>query len=350
MHIDTRASTQTRYIVLLSATVLLAAACGSPTTSSKPFTLYREYGGHLSGVRSIAWSLDGGYIATSSRATNVQVWDTTSGGRAATLSGFRGSIVDTAWSPSGDLLATGSAEPRDTLRVWSVGDWRQLYTLNTDPTNFVTSLDWSPDGKSLAAGIASDKVPDSVEIWDISSKQLTAKLVHVGGVDDVVWSPDGKQIAFTSLAPSAPGQTNGSVVIWDIAQGDGPSTDDNTVTLTGFQDLVTSVAWSPDGKSVVAGVWDGMVQVWDVTTQQNVTMLTGHTDIVESVAWSPDGEHIASGSSRLDTTLRIWDAASGALLATLPHPDGVNRLAWSPDSILLASGCQDGQVRLWNVK
>ena len=69
---------------------------------------------------------------------------------------------------------------------------------------------------------------------------------------------------------------------------------------------------------------------------------------VESVAFSPDGTTLASGSS--DETVRLWDVASGAQLATLEgHTDGVESLSFSPDGTTLASGSSDETILLWDV-
>ena len=63
-----------------------------------------------------------------------------------------------------------------------------------------------------------------------------------------------------------------------------------------------------------------------------------------SVAFSPDGTRIASGSA--DNTMRLWDAASGELLATLEE-HWVNSVAFSPDETRIATGSRNQTVRLW---
>jgi WD40 repeat protein len=111
--------------------------------------------------------------------------------------------------------------------------------------------------------------------------------------------------------------------------------------------MVYSVAFSPNGKQIVSGSEDNTVRLWDAATGALLQTLAGHSDPVFSVAFSLDGKQVVSGST--DKTVRLWDAATGALEQTLDgHSDMVNSVAFSPNGKQIVSGSRDNTVRLWD--
>ena len=93
--------------------------------------------------------------------------------------------------------------------------------------------------------------------------------------------------------------------------GSQPSWPAPPVRWTGHTGYIWSAVYSSNGARIVTGSVDTTIRIWDAESGATVgEPLTGHNGAVHSVAYSPDGQHIISGSS--DRTIQIWDAETGA--------------------------------------
>ncbi len=109
---------------------------------------------------------------------------------------------------------------------------------------------------------------------------------------------------------------------------------------------VFSVAFAPDGKTLLAGAWDGSIRLWDVATGKEIRQYTGHRGWVRSVAFSPDGKIFASGGK--DKIIRIWETSTGKEIRRLEgHRSDISYVSFSPDGKLLAS-VEALALRLWD--
>jgi WD40 repeat protein/serine/threonine protein kinase len=118
-------------------------------------------------------------------------------------------------------------------------------------------------------------------------------------------------------------------------------------TLRGHSRVVSSVAFSTDGRRIVTGSWDKTAKVWDAATGRELLTLTGHSNAIWSVAFSRDDQRIVTGSE--DQTARVWDAATGHELFTLTgHSNTICSVAFSPDSQRIATGGADQTAKVWD--
>jgi Tol biopolymer transport system component len=121
------------------------------------------------------------------------------------------------------------------------------------------------------------------------------------------------------------------------------------LALAGHTALVDTAVFSAHGSRVVTASWDNTARVWDAVTGATVATLSGHSGWVTSAAFSPDGSKIVTAS--WDKTARVWDAKTGANVATLSgHTDRVNSASFSPDGLRVVTASDDDTARVWDVK
>jgi WD40 repeat protein len=156
-------------------------------------------------------------------------------------------------------------------------------------------------------------------------------------VNAIALTPDG-----TTLISAG----SGSITQWNLQTGVRSS-------LPGHEQIITSLALSPDGTLLASGSWDHTIKLWQLETGKLLHTLKGHTDAITAVAISPDGQTLISGSR--DRTIRLWDLnASGRLSATLTanlNPVSALSVPTSHDPLskLFASGSMDGAIQLWHL-
>ncbi|MEU4536128.1 WD40 repeat domain-containing protein [Streptosporangium sp. NPDC023825] len=126
--------------------------------------------------------------------------------------------------------------------------------------------------------------------------------------------------------------------------------------LTGHTSDVWGVAGTTlsDGRLLLAtGSPDSTARIWDGHTGALLHTLTEHTDAVRSVAWATlPNDRLLLATTSYDHTARIWDGHTATLLHTLTaHTDAIYSAAWTtlPNGrLLLATTSNDHTARIWD--
>ena len=274
----------------LDTVALYSLAGGHPTLLATV-----PVGPSTADVFAVALSPDGRYLTAGGTAGAVTLWNLgrpAHPAKIATLHGFSSTVYALAFSPDGTQLA--AADNDGSVRRWSLAGNREppLETELTAPQRTpLHAISYSPDGRLLVAAGA-----------------------------------------------------NGVVVVWRIASSRPPE-----VHHVGTRTL-TSLAFNSTGSVLAVGAEDDRVHLWRVAAdgglQQLHAPLGGFTSWVDSVAFSPDGRYLVAGDS--DNSLGVWDTRTWSRVATLAHPAAVTSLAFSPGGSTLISADADGSVRMWS--
>ena len=174
------------------------------------------------------------------------MWNPHTGEPLKVLTGHSSDNIRTvAFSPNGGTLASG--DDSGTIRFWDVDTGELLKTVETE-ADTIDSVVYSPDGKMLVS--TGNNGDHGIRFWDVATGELRNTITVESGAYAVVYSPDGSTFASGGL---------GEISVWDAATGE------RLKTLTGHIDPVHSIAYSPDGRTLASGCRDSTVILWDLT-------------------------------------------------------------------------------------
>lgn len=240
---------------------------------------------HTGGVLDATWSPDGTRIATSGEDGRAVIWNSQDLSIVAELDDDEGRIPRIAWNPiESSLLAVGSL---DTIGFWDTERETLLRTISSSP---VSSMNWSPDGRLLAVG------PDADSLFVLDGRTYQRVAINssfYSTMKDLAWAPDNKRIVM-----------GGGFGATAQAYSWLPETDPIPVEIEGLSDMVTSVAWAPNGMWWAIGTRDGHLSIWNAKERRHLTDLVGYQDWITSIQWNSAATLLASSSE--DGTIRIW--------------------------------------------
>jgi WD40 repeat protein len=288
--------------------------------------------GHTRFVQCVAFSPDGTTLASAGADHTARLWDVAAGREKVGCARHDDWVTSVDFAPDGVLLCTGSHDGR--VRLWDASTGKP----GPGPRGrqgVVTSVAFAPDGGRVAWG----SYNGSVGLWGLGRSAAPALFEpDLGRVFTVQFAPGGATLAAAGTAPGAQ--------VWDVAMGL-----PGGILQHGDRQGCRSLAYAPDGRTLALALGAGL-QLWDLASGRLRAKLCGHTDVVSSVAFSPDGRRLLSGA--WDRTVRLFEVGPGG--ETWPGPCfdwGIGRVldvAFAPDGMTAAAaGSGHPYLVVWDV-
>ncbi len=257
-------------------------------------------------------------------------------------------MVGLAVHPGGERIVTGGLDRLVTISDPATGRAILIFRELASPCY---SLAFSPDGHRLAAsgGASNVYVWNATPLTGTEDVSLRTFNQPGGVVHAVDIAPDGLSVAAGGYQSLKPARATAPVLIWRGLDDRAP------LRLPGYAIVVFSLAYDPTGR-FLASSGDGpvprgaaRVRVWDLESGREafpVEAFEGEGRLF-SVAFSRDGRRLVAGGN--DRKIKVWDAATGRKVGVLgEHANEVTHLTFSSTGRYLASIGNDDLVKLWD--
>jgi WD40 repeat protein/serine/threonine protein kinase len=334
---------------------------------------------HKGAVRGLAFSPDSRQLLTGSNDATARLWDVITG-KPLLVFRHRKPVPGVAFRPDGQAIATGSEDY--TAREWDARTGQPLGPPLLHENEEVARVAYSPDGRLLLSG----QWQHEVRLWQAGTdRPAFAPLRQRGELTRVALSRDGgtiltagddrttrlwrvprsllpvrfpvhpQQVLVAAFSPDSTlilAASGKKVWLYSAATGQ------RTIGPLDHAATVLAGTFSPDGRAVLTGSYDGSAWLWDATTGRHLAGPFRHPDPVWAVAFRPDGKAFATGSGHSverDGHMvgvgkgRIWDIASSRVIQAGPrHARDIIAVAFTPDGRTLVTASKDRTARFWD--
>ncbi len=304
------------------------------------------FNGHIDRVTDLAFANSDHHLISSSYDGTVMIWDTGSGTHLRTLNGHTGSVGSLSVSPDGRYVVSASSD--STIKLWALQDGELLYTSVTGRDG--SSLTWTPEGyfhgdQSLAMervflvdGLSSRRLGE--DYGKYHRPDIVLARVNRQDIETLEgYTPDRDAIAVLGL------QTEEHASDFESWAKDLPGDDPSINVALPHTNHIESLSFSPNGQFIVSASSDSSVRIWDTATGALVHRID---EMADSVGFTADGKHIVT-SAMNDEPIKSWNLESGLLYrSTGDQSGGKTAVAMGFDGRHVVTASNDGSIRLWN--
>jgi WD40 repeat protein len=282
------------------------------------------FGSHAARVLGIAVSTDGRIAISGGFDRTLRLWD------VATGNALR--VIDTGqqvWSVAitADSRGVFSGEADGAVRLRELPSGRVIKTFrdaSEGPKWVPFTLALSPDGRTFLAGGW-----DTVKQWDVETSTIVRRMAgHQAQVRTVALDPAGRR--------AVSGGFDQSLKTWDL------TTDAKPHALGTHAGWLQCIAVSPDGRTAASGGWDYTLALWDLNDARKLGA-TETNSVVAGLAFTPDGRRIVAAN--FDRTVSVREASDlTAFRNVCTAPAGVTCVALARDGTWGVFGTTTGPI------